>query len=90
MLSKIESKYSVTNLDDKAEDAENIELKRKKSDAPKIKKTLKLTGKSEYQISLRKRYAGAKANIKKLKQLTKQPLSIGSINEEIPRKREQK
>ena len=48
MLSKIESKYSVTNLDDKAEDAENIELKRKKSDAPKIKKTLKLTGKSEY------------------------------------------
>ena len=48
MLSKIESKYSVTNLDDKAEDAENIELKRKKSDAPKIKKTLKLIGKSEY------------------------------------------
>ena len=48
VLSKIESKYSVTNLDDKAEDAENIELKRKKSDAPKIKKTLKLTGKSEY------------------------------------------
>ena len=90
MMSKIESKYSVTNLDDKAEDAENIELKRKKSDAPKIKKTLKLTGKSEYQISLRKRYAGAKANIKKLKQLTKQPLLIGSVNEEIPRKREQK
>ena len=48
MLSKIESKYSVTNLDDKAEDAENFEMKRKKSELPKIKKTLKLIGKSEY------------------------------------------
>ena len=72
-MMRIESKYSVTNLKDKAEDDDSPYLKKKKSDAPKYKKTLKLTGKSEHQISLRKRYTGAKANIKCIKQLYKQP-----------------
>ena len=47
-MMRIESKYSVTNLKDKAEDDDSPYLKKKKSDAPKYKKTLKLAGKSEH------------------------------------------
>ena len=75
------SKYSITNFDEKQEDvsssdekhsehsSESPQLLKKRSsrDSHKYVKTLVRKGQSEFQIALRKRFAGAKNSIENVK-----------------------
>ena len=73
------SRISVTNFDEKNEDASNDEnsdsdsidapLNRKRSIKESYVKKLIVKGKSEFQIALRKRFAGAKSSIETVKQI---------------------